>query len=202
MLSDDVFRYSITCWFHDADEEEKTEEVGEIEQKPPLTLLNDDQIAQVIHDISALGKEVFRLNLKGKLLSLAQYPDCEPDWMKCLLVQEATIKLEEHFGIALDWPTRPVAFLLSKGDFYLDSGIDRQGDFEYNYRERTIKESTQKRLSVTISVELDADNKPAGKPSLRTHFEPLKISKIDSEKLLLITMKYSIVKDSLRFRKQ
>ncbi len=198
VLSDDVFRYSITCWFHDADEREEVE-LEEIEQKAPITLLSDRLIAQVISDLLLLGKEAFRLNFKGKFLSLAQYCNCEPEWMKTLLHQDSAIKLEEHFGLALDWPTRPVAFLLEKGDFYSDSGVDRQGDFEYNYRERTLKQSTQKRLSVTISVELDGNNQPLGKLTLKTHFEPLSVLKINCEKLLLITMKYSIVKHNLRF---
>ncbi len=202
VLSEDVFRYSITCWFHDADEAENAGDLQENVQKLPLALLNESQVAQVIKDILTLGKEAFRLHFKGKFLSLAQYSDCEPSWMKCLLSHESAIKLEEHFGVALDWPTRPVAFLLAKGDFYLDSGVDRQGDFEYNYRERSLTQSTQKRLSVTISVELDANNQPTGKPSLKTHFEPLKIIKFDSEKLLLICLKFSIVNDSLRFIEQ
>ena len=147
----------------------------------------------------ALGQEAFNKHFKGRYLSLAQYSDCEPLWMKRLLCSDFARTLEEQFGLNLDWPTRPVAYLLERrsGDYLIDTGLDRESDFEYNYKERTMTESTQQRISITFMAEIDEENQIA-RPSMKLHFEPLEIKGFPSEKLLIITMKFSTPKYNLR----
>ena len=198
VLSEDIFRYSLTCWFHDA--EEGSSEAVKVSKKADIQVLSDDVISQLLKDITLLGKQAFRLHFKGTFLSVNEYVECEPKWMKCLLRPDFAKSLEQSLGVFLDWPTRPVAYLLCKqdDDFFTDNGVDHQKDFEYNYKERTVTESVQERLNVVFSLELDEDCRPLGSLKMRIDANPVNFSEISSPKLLLICMKFTAVESNLR----
>lgn len=198
VLSEDVFRYSLTCWFHDA--EEGSNEVIKASKKVDAQVLSDDVISRLLNDITSLGKQAFRMYFKGTFLSVNEYSDCEPEWIKCLLRPDFVKSLEQSLGVFLDWPTRPVAYLLSKGDedFFTDSGVDHQKDFEYNYKERTVSESVQERLNVVFSLELDENNEPLGSLNMKIDANPVNFTEINPPKLLLICMKFTVAESNLR----
>lgn len=216
IYSEQVPRYSVTCWFHDADadEEEETtrEEEGYNHNKNNSQLQIPDifpikfnctltkPLDDLIKDFESLSRPIFREYADCNFLSLAQYTTShEPQWISHHLQDSFHRFLERLSGCLLDWPTRPVAWCLTQPHhFFIDNGVDRQQDVEYNYKTRTPLSSNSKTEKLILSLFLrfpKNSNSPPLKPFYKLHRKPLNLPRLPPayRKLIVVTMKFDIV---------
>lgn len=208
VFSEKVPRYSITCWFHDEDEEGgENVAVDDVNSSSKVALENSlfpikfgchFDLNDLLSDFPILSRPVHRQYVHGHFLSSAQYnTPLEPRWIANLLTDSFHRILERITGWDLDWPTKPVAWCLSSPCHYYrcDGIVDRQQDVEYNYKERSVSVSppgTKLHLSLFIRYSAANSSTPL-EPFFKLHLEPLCIKKLPKKysKIIIITMKYN-----------
>lgn len=204
IYSEKVPRYSITCWFHDADEVENVTLAPKALQIPDVFPIKfkctiSKPLNDLIKDLESLSRPIFREFADCNFLSLAQYPASqEPPWISYLLQDSFHRLLERLSGYHLDWPTRPMAWCLTQSHhFFIDNGVDRQQDVEYNYKTRTPNPSPSNTEKLSLSLFLrfpKNSNSPPLNPFYKLHRKPLNLARLPPayRKLIIVTMKFDI----------
>lgn len=229
VASQNASRYSITCWFHDhVNEDSPVSDSNaltsvDMNSNPhpsdanhlhftssllPIKFacnLPSKAIEDLVTDLDTLGRTVFRELAHARFLSSAQY-DIEPSWISWLLCDSFHRSLERLSGSSLDWPTKPVAWCLSSPKhFYAFNTDDKQQDFEYNYKERSVTtNTTDDKLFLTLFIRFPKTAKMSKRKPLRPFFKlhttPLKIQQLPPkyEKLIIVCMKFNRTLQNLR----
>ena len=201
IYSEKVPRYSITCWFHDADEVENGTLPPKALQIPDILPIKfkctmSGPLHDLIKDLESLSRPIFREFADCNFLSLAQYPSAsqEPSWISHLLQDSFHRLLERLSGYHLDWPTRPVAWCLTQPHhFFIDNGVDRQQDVDYNYKTRI---PNPEKLILSLFLRFPQNpNSPPLDPFYKLHRKPLNLARLPPayRKLICVTMKFDIV---------
>jgi hypothetical protein len=176
------------------------------------SLLPDSLLLGMLEEFKEFGEQVHRPAVKGTFLASSSYTtttttttataaDREPIWMRLLLQRSTSDWLQERTGLQLDWPTRPVAWLLqpAKHCYYKGSlMVDYQADVDYNYKTR---QSATPNPHTQLHVTIRATVQPGGRIRAFTHLSraPPRVKKHSSssrpspnELIVLITMKFAI----------
>ena len=199
VYSEAVPRYSITCWFHDRSDEDTVCNDLQSPLKPSFEMIQPIKFAcpfpveSLINDIETLSLPLHRPYFHGNFLSSAQMTGDCPDWMSSLLNDSFHRKLESLTGWNLDWPSKPVAWLLTSPSHFLhfDQQIDRQQDVEYNYKERSVSVAPPAiKLHLTLIIRFTSIML---RPFIKLHLEPIRIRRLSKKysKLMIVTMKFN-----------
>lgn len=212
VFSENVPRYSITCWFHDENDDKDLGLDSKAINSSIDTYINPNlniklfpikfgcqfDLSDLIQDFPLLSRPVHRQYVHGHFLSSAQYSSpLEPRWIANLLTDSFHRSLERITGWYLDWPTKPVAWCLSDSAHYYqcDGVVDRQQDVEYNYKERSISISPPgTKLNVSLVIRYPSNNSISPlKPFFKLHLEPICIKKLPKKysKIIIISMKFN-----------
>ena len=203
VFSEKFPRYSITCWFHDSESEQEIDAVPENQILSSLFPIKFScppifSVKSLLKDIETLSHPVLRQYACCRFLSSAQYAsDLEPRWIASLMTDSFHRLIERITGWNLDWPTKPVAWVLNSSDHFFyshDDLLNRQHDVEYNYKDRSVSfSSTSKKLHFSLVIRLRKGQHKHMKPLIKLHLEPMSPKKIPKKysEIIIISMKFN-----------
>jgi hypothetical protein len=190
VYSQNLPRYSITCWFHDPDDDACPVPRGHpLGRNPqpfgprafPIKFRCPFPWESLVADCdnpALLAAPVHREHFHGQFLALSRYAgDREPLWMSQLLQDAFHRRLEGLCGCFLDWPTRPVAFVLAQPEHFLRT--KRDGD-------------TGDEVFVSLVLRRQRTSGNLLTPHIKLHTKPVAIRQLPEKysRLVVVTMKF------------